>query len=177
METKENGTMCLDEGLAALYVDNELDPQDRKAVDAHLCDCPACRRLTERLEAENSQLRRVFAVPRTINGSMPERSFSMEALMDNIRDVEIEPVQTAEPVTVLPFKRRRWTWAAAAAVVLAAGLFLFGPFSPVGNGDPNGENREIVLCSASVEGKAVKPHIYKLESNEPDTQFIWLEKE
>ena len=35
--------------------------------------------------------------------------------------------------------------------------------------------KQVILCTARVEGRSVQTHIYK--SDEPDIQFIWLEKE
>jgi hypothetical protein len=48
-------------------------------------------------------------------------------------------------------------------------LFLITPTNP-GAGE-----KQVILCSAQVDGQEVRSHIY--ESTGPDIQFIWLEKE
>jgi len=83
------------------YVDDELPPADRTAVEAHLRECAACSRLLEELLAVDSA-----ALSLTVQA--PAGYF--EAFPERVR------------ARLLARRARRvpaWTWAAAAALLLA----------------------------------------------------------
>lgn len=87
------------------YLDNELVPGERSAVEAHLQDCAPCARHLEELAALDRQAR---ALP----AEAPEGYF--DGFPARVR-ARIE----AKPPARLPWRMPVWTLAAAAAVLLA----------------------------------------------------------
>lgn len=55
--------MTCDEEALTEYLDGELDPERRKAVEAHLASCPACSKTLERLKAASKAFKKHGAVP------------------------------------------------------------------------------------------------------------------
>jgi len=141
---------CLDELSVSMFLDDELAPVERKRVETHLETCALCRELLRQQEAENTQIKELFK-------STPTPDL-VPAVMEKL------------PTPVL--LKYRWLLATAASILLAGLLFIFlFLITPTNTG--SGE-KQVILCSAQVDGQEVQRHIY--ESTGPDIQFIWLEK-
>ncbi len=113
----------VDEALQEL-IDGRLPPAERQDVEAHLAACPRCRRLRASLEQARQALRSTAA------GDAPAPSALQERILAAL-DAEDQSRAAVSPIN-LPIKRRGrnapWVWAAAAALVLAAGaLWLIAP--------------------------------------------------
>jgi hypothetical protein len=77
-----------------------------------------------------------------------------------------------ERLTILKGRKsRRWIWAAAASLIVAAFLSYFLWFNniPAAAGET-----QVLICNARIEGQDVQSHIYNAE--DPDTRYIWFEK-
>jgi anti-sigma-K factor RskA len=96
--------------LAAGYVLNALDPEDRRAFESHLDGCAQCREEVATLGEATTGL------ALAVEGPSPAPDLRAR-LLESAR---------SERETVVPLRRRRWTpaWtaAAAAAACLAIGL-------------------------------------------------------
>jgi anti-sigma factor RsiW len=105
------------------YLDDELRPEARHAVEAHLAACPACRTEYESLHsvAVAFNPRGSIAVPQALWGSI-------EARLDRAS------VNTAQrPATGIMWRLFRRPLTAAASIVLVVGLGVLG-FSWLGDG-------------------------------------------
>jgi hypothetical protein len=83
------------------YLDDELAPAERAAVDVHLGECAACAQMLEELAAVDS-------FSRTLAAQAPEGYF--DAFPGRVRE---------RLAARRPRRLPAWTWAAAAAVLLA----------------------------------------------------------
>lgn len=100
------------------YVDAELSPQDREAFLAHAAQCPECATATLVLAEAKRAVRRAgqrYAAPEGLRARVLESARQRE----KVRPVLVQP----ETRNVLQWPR--WAMAAAAAVLLAVGLFFF----------------------------------------------------
>lgn len=145
---------CLNELVYTMFLDNELEPEERKRAAAHLEQCPKCRERVEKMEEENRALTTVF---------------------DETDTPDLVPMvmnKLAPPASPRHFLR----WAMAAAIVLAGFLSFFLWFAgpTTGPGETETETR-IIICNARVEGHDVQSHIF--DSTDPDITFIWFEKQ
>lgn len=87
------------------YLDRELPPDERAAVEAHLSACPECAAFLAELAVVDEAAASLPAEP-------PEGYF--ESFPARVRS-RLEPPQAASPGRRVP----AWTWAAAAALLLA----------------------------------------------------------
>lgn len=156
---------CLNERVCTMFLDNELEPGERKRAAAHLEQCPKCRERVKYMEEENHALATAFNEEDT-----PDL---VSLVMDKLRAPESLQYSERKP------KRRHtlhWAMAAAASVVVAGFLWFFLWFenpSP-GPGETEMETR-VIICNARVEGQDVQSHIF--DSTAPDITFIWFEKQ
>jgi hypothetical protein len=89
------------------YLDAELPALERQAVDAHLRDCPDCARHLEELAAVDDAARRL---------PVPEPEGYFDAFPGRLRErLAAQPRPARPPAFTLP----AWTWAAAAALLVA----------------------------------------------------------
>ena len=142
---------CLDELSVSMFLDDELTPGERKRVETHLETCTLCRELLRQREAENTQIKEIFK-------TTPAPDL-LPAVMEKL----------GTPGRL----NYRWVLATAASILLVAFLFIF--LFLITPTNPETSEKQVILCSAQVDGQEVQSHIY--ESTEPDIQFIWLEKE
>ncbi len=141
---------CLDELSVSMFLDDELTPGERKRIETHLETCTLCRELARQQEVENTQIKEIFKstpTPDLVPAVM--KKLGTPGLLYN-----------------------RWVLATAASILLAGFLFIFLFLVTPTNSRTN--EKQVILCSAQVDGQEVQSHIY--ESKEPDIQFIWLEK-
>jgi hypothetical protein len=159
MKTK---TTCFDEPVYAMYLDGEAGPETKQEIETHLESCDRCKEQVRQLEAENTRLKKTFAVR---PGPGPDL---VPMVMEKLAD---------DREKIIPLRRYRWVLAAAASFLLVVFLSLYFIIdkrpSPIPPGQPG--EKQVILCTARVEGHSVQTHIYR--SDEPDIQFIWLEKE
>jgi hypothetical protein len=142
---------CLDELVMSMFLDDELAPGERKGVEMHLETCTLCRELVRQQEAENKQIKKIFKTT-----PIPDLA---PAVMKKL----------GTPVLL----NYRWVLATAASILLVGFLFiLLFLITPT---NPEAIEKQVILCSAQVDGQEVQSHIY--ESTKPDILFIWLEKE
>jgi hypothetical protein len=87
------------------YLDQELPPDERAAVEAHLSACPECAAFLTELAA-------VDEAAASLPAEAPEGYF--ESFPARVRS-RLEPLKAASPRRRVP----AWTWAAAAALLLA----------------------------------------------------------
>ncbi len=87
------------------YLDRELPPDERAAVEAHLSACPECAAFLAELAVVDEAVASLPAEP-------PEGYF--ESFPARVRS-RLEPPRAASPGRRVP----AWTWAAAAALLLA----------------------------------------------------------
>ena len=142
---------CLDELLVSMFLDDELPPGERKRVETHLETCTLCRELVRQREVENTQIKEIFNT----------------TLTPDLVPAVMEKLGTPGLLNY------RWVLATAASILLVVFLFIF-LFLMTPTKSQTSE-KQVILCSAKVDGQEVQSHIY--ESTEPDIQFIWLEKE
>lgn len=158
----KNKTTCFDELAYAMYVDGEVEVETKNKIETHLESCTRCREQVQQLETENAQIKKTFEAPPT-----PDLDL-VPTVMEKLRH---------DREKVIPLQRYRWVLTTAASFLLAVFLlvyFIINKHSiPVPPEQPG--EKQVILCTARVEGKQVQSHIYKPE--EPDIQFIWLEKE
>ena len=64
--------------LLSDYVDDELDPQDRRRIDEHVGFCPRCRRALANLRLALDRLRGLSKKP-------PQAAGDLEAAVERIR--------------------------------------------------------------------------------------------
>ncbi|MGD2085670.1 MAG: zf-HC2 domain-containing protein [Candidatus Aminicenantes bacterium] len=141
---------CLDELLVSMFLDDELAPGERKRVETHLETCTLCRELVRQREAENAQIKEIFKTTPT-----PDL---VPAVMEKLGTPGL--------------LNYRWILATAASILLVGFLFIF--FFLITPTNPQASEKQVILCSAQVDGQEVQSHIY--QSTGPDIQFIWLEK-
>lgn len=142
---------CLDELSVSMFLDDELTPGERKRVETHLETCTLCRELVRQQEVENTQIKEIFK-------STPTPDL-VPAVMKKL----------GAPGRL----NYRWVLATAASILLAGFLFIF--LFLITPTNSRASEKQVILCSAQVDGQEVQSHIY--QSKEPDIQFIWLEKE
>jgi len=53
---------CFNEKIYSLFLDNELNPRERKEVISHLKECEKCRKIVESLKLENLKIKKSFEV-------------------------------------------------------------------------------------------------------------------
>ena len=158
----KNKTTCFDELAYAIYVDGETEAEMKQEIETHLESCTRCSELVQRLEAENAQIKKTFEAP-----LIPAPDLVPTVMEKLAHDRE----------KVIPLRRYWWVLSTAASFLLAVFLlvyFIINKHSPPPQSEQPVE-KQVILCTARVEGKQVQRHIYKPE--EPDIQFIWLEKE
>lgn len=145
---------CLNELVCTMFLDNELEPEERQRAAAHLERCPTCRERIKNMEEENRAL---------------EAAFGEEDTPDLV------PV-VMDKLTAPESPRHFFRWAMAAAIVLAGFLSFFLWFAgpTTGPGEIETETR-VIVCNARVEGQDVQSHIF--DSTDPDIKFIWFEKQ
>ena len=158
----KNKTTCFHELVYAMYVDDEVETETKNKIETHLASCVRCRELVQQLETENAQIKKTFEAPPT-----PDLDLVPKVMEKLAHDRE----------KVIPLRRYWWVLTTAASFLLVVFLsvyFIINKHSPPPQSEQPGE-KQVILCTARVEGKQVQSHIYKPE--EPDIQFIWLEKE
>jgi anti-sigma factor RsiW len=158
----KNKITCFDELTYAMYVDNEVEMETKSKIETHLTSCARCREFVQQLETENAQIKKTFEV-----SSTPDLNLVPIVMKKLGHDRE----------KVIPLRRYRWVLITAASFLLVVFLlvyFIIIKHSPPPQPEQPGE-KQVILCTARVEGKQVQSHIYKPE--EPDIQFIWLKKE
>lgn len=116
----EESRACPDLEMLAAFVDGRLEGHERAAMVEHLADCAACGEIY----AETVALQDAVEAP---------EEFSEEARVETAEDADDEPKDEASGAKVLThprFWRRVAPLAAAATVLLAAGLWLLRAPSP-----------------------------------------------
>lgn len=156
-------SQCFDETLYAMYVDNEINAIQREQIDAHLKDCSTCRKQILSLKSENEQLKNTFLSPMDI----PDLTPKILEKLDQSPLIKINRYHISHPF--------RWGFAAAASILAIIFIYLFLLSSFHSNELNGATEKEVILCSASLEGKQTQSHVY--EDKSQDTQYIWLEKE
>lgn len=158
----KNKTTCFHELAYAMYVDGETEAETKNKIETHLESCARCRELVQQLETENAQIKKTFEAPPT-----PDLDLVPKVMEKLAHDRE----------KVIPLQRYWWVLTTAASFLLAVFLlvyFIIDKHSLPPQSEQPGE-KQVILCTARVEGHNVQTHIYR--SEEPDIQFIWLEKE
>jgi predicted anti-sigma-YlaC factor YlaD len=158
----KNKTTCFHELAYAMYVDGETEAETKQEIETHLQSCTRCRELVQQLETENAQIKKTFEAP-----PIPGPDLAPIVMEKLAHDRE----------KVIPLRRYRWVLTTAATFLLAVFLLVVLVMDkPTISTQPGQQGeKQVILCTARVEGHNVQTHIYK--SNEPDIQFIWLEKE
>lgn len=141
---------CLDELSVSMFLDDELTAGEKERVETHLGTCTLCRELVRQLETENRQIKKLFKT-----NPAPDL---VSAVMEKLATPGLLNV--------------RWVLAIAASTLLVIFLFIF--LFLIIPTNPEADEKQVVLCSARVDGQEVQSHIY--ESTKPDIRFIWLEK-
>jgi putative zinc finger protein len=156
--------VCLDENRLAIYLDGELDTHDQQAVKTHIDTCARCKNQVMQLHEENEAIKSAYKVHQ-----VPDLMSIVIAKLDKVnKDPGVVEVFALYP----GFKLRLWL-STAATLLLVGFLFFFLFFNkhiPLNRGE-----KQVVLCTAKVEGQSVESHIY-ISKEIPDVQFIWLEK-
>ena len=155
-------TTCFDEPMYAMYLDGETGPETKQEIETHLESCARCKELVRQLEAENTRLKKTFAVS-------PSPALDLvPGVMEKLAD---------DREKIIPVRRYRWVLATAASFLLVVFLLVYFIINKRSSPTPPEQpgEKQVILCTARVEGRSVQTHIYK--SDEPDIQFIWLEKE
>ncbi|VFQ42526.1 anti-sigma factor family protein [Desulfoluna butyratoxydans] len=117
----------LDETLHA-YVDNALDRQGEKAVEAHLSRCPSCRREVDELALLFDDLKGLPSPP-------PDRKMVTRILLARRRE------EASRPVTfnLIGALFGRIGWAAVAVGLMAGGLLGYASLTTRGLDRPTQE--------------------------------------
>lgn len=121
------------------FADGELSVKDNCEVLDHLKMCPPCARIV----ADQQSLRRV------LHGSLVDEPVPAEVLA-RLQQAARRRVPVATPSG---FRSGRWAWAAAAVLVLAAGLGYFGWPHAVTD-----DSRQTTLLAAAVAEEVVDTH-------------------
>jgi len=121
------------------YLDGELDPADRAAIEAHLTGCAECRGVLAELAA-------VDVAARALPAEAPPGYF--ESLPARVRG-RIEAAGARWPAA--RWRLPAWTWAAAAALILAVitPITLWHPRARVASSPAAGPPREAVETYAA----------------------------
>lgn len=169
--TKQSDPVCFDELSYAIYLDGEADAQTQQLIEAHLETCDRCRELVGRLQEENRQ----------ISASLEPAEHPDVDLVPGVMDAIPAEPEAYEKSNVIPMVRFRRVLPYAATILIAAFLLVFAVLffqaPPTGDiDDTGGGETRVILCRASVDGQTVEGHIFE-DKDEPDIQFIWLEKE
>lgn len=136
---------CILSSRLSAYLDGELPPRRRRAVERHLTGCTTC---AERLEG----LRRAQASVRAAPPSAPPAE-----AWARLRERMAEPAQAPAPV---PARRRAAAWgAAAAAVLLAAAASLYVALGPAPAPAPGGPSFVTTADLVDDEPVALSPSI------------------
>ncbi len=115
--------MCYTEGELLAYLDEQLAPRQMAPVKAHLSRCRACRSRLRRLQEEQDQVAALLdpyqaatagSIQKRAESRYPEGIFPDQQL-----------AETKGAMTIV--KRYQGLIAAAAAVIILAGIFSFGP--------------------------------------------------
>jgi anti-sigma-K factor RskA len=122
-------------GLSGAYAVDAVDPEERRAFEQHLAQCPEC-------QAEVASLRAAATRLSAISESEPPPALraSVLAAISTVRPLPPLEPPVAAPVAlpdadsvVVPMRRRRslmpWLVAAAAAVVLGVGGLVWSPWN------------------------------------------------
>jgi hypothetical protein len=123
---------CCDEGLLRSYLDAELSPADRAALEAHLHDCASCRTQLDELRARAA---RVGALLRPAPETDTAHALAqMRSRIANADESDIIPVfedtrrsKSMEPVHRLWASPRRGLLAGIAAIVAVLSLLALPP--------------------------------------------------
>ncbi|MFQ6082419.1 MAG: anti-sigma factor family protein [Candidatus Aminicenantia bacterium] len=51
---------CFEETVYSIFLDNELNPEERKRVLTHLKECGKCQKIVERIKKENLRIKKIF---------------------------------------------------------------------------------------------------------------------
>lgn len=156
-------SQCFDETQYAMYVDNEINAIQREQIDTHLTECSVCKEHVLSLKKENELLKNTFLSPLDI----PQITPKIIEKLEQSQLIKIKRAHISHPF--------RWGFAAAASIVAIIFIYLFLISSFHSNELNGATEKEVILCSASLEGKQTKSHVY--EDKGQDTQYIWLEKE
>lgn len=63
---------CLNEKTYILFLDNELNPEDREKVIPHLKKCIKCSQIVERLKLENLKIKKSFEIEYEMHDLVPK---------------------------------------------------------------------------------------------------------
>lgn len=134
----ENHLPCniVDERLP-LFVGGDLDPEALEAVRTHLAGCPPCREREARAVGAREAYRGAL-----VQEASPDLWPGVRAALERDRLLETETPAPLAPVLRGPGFRRVRRIAAAAAILLVAGLLVTrpwgGPFGALGDGAGDG---------------------------------------
>lgn len=126
--------MCYNEGELLAYLDEQLAPQQMAPVRAHLSRCRTCRSRLERLQAERDQVAGLLdpyqaattgAIRKRAEPSGPSREIFPGRGSAETRGTMEEFAETKGAMATM--KRYQGMIAAAAAVLILAGIFSFSP--------------------------------------------------
>lgn len=143
---------CFEEIIYYKFADNELEPGERKKVNNHLKTCKTCGKFVEDIKAENVALKEIFE---TGTGSP---------------DLAPAVIKRLNEKRFARFSGRGLAYAATFLLTVFLFVFLFTNRQV----KIRGEEHQVLVHSARVEGQAAQPHIF--ESKDPNVKFIWLEK-
>lgn len=126
--------MCYTEGELLAYLDEQLAPQQMAPVRAHLSRCRTCRSRLERLQAERDQVAGLLDPYQAATAGVmrkraepsapPQGIFPARESAETKRTMEEFAEKKGAMATM---KRYQGMIAAAAAVLVLAGIFSFGP--------------------------------------------------
>lgn len=116
--------MCYTEGELLAYLDEQLAPRQMVSVKAHLSRCRTCRSCLRRLQTEQDQVAALLdPYEAATAGSMRKRvepRYSLNGIFPDEQSAKMKGAMTI-------VKRYQGLIAAAAAVIILAGIFSFGP--------------------------------------------------
>ena len=109
------------------YLDNEVNPKAREAIEAHLSDCPNCRHELEALANTQRELRQAF---RAITASVSSSPYAWATIRQRLLGEKQRRVPIAELAKsklkggIEMLKSRQPVWKVALASVLGVALIL-----------------------------------------------------
>lgn len=135
------------------YVLETLDPDERRAVDAHLAECPECRADLAEMEAVKDVLKDI--PPEALLHGPPDADLVLQRTLREVRGEAARRV------------RRRWVPATAAAAVALAGALGVGV--AVGRGTAPAPSAQVTPPAPSVSVTSAVPGTRAATVQDPAT--------
>lgn len=154
---------CFDELQYAMYLDNQLGPNESEQIKTHITECNTCKQLINQLERENNDLRSAFSSDTTVD---------IESIVLNRLQNEPQKENKTKPRHRYGY-RRTFSYAASLTAVALLVIYFAWFGDPKVTNDSSAET-QVILCSAKVDDKEVQSHVFHADESET---YIWLEKE